>query len=168
MTLAEVKEYQKAMLADPNNKFNSSAVGKYQIVGTTLKELQSQLELKDTDKFDAATQEKMAEVLLKRRGLDKYMQGTMTAKEFQLALAKEWASIADPRTGKGYYDGQRTAHTTSEVAQAAIARLTNTSTTATPTDQPSPQLPSATEVAKQEASKRQQEKERKTRKKVCF
>lgn len=126
MTLAEVKEYQKAMLADPSNKLKSSAVGKYQIISGTLKELQAELGLKETDKFDAATQDKMAQALLKRRGLDKYTSGQISAEKFQLGLAQEWASIADPRTGQGYYAGQRTAHTTDVMAKKAIAGLSDT------------------------------------------
>ena len=144
MTMAEVKEYQKAMLADPKNKLNSSAVGKYQIISGTLKELQKELGLKDTDKFDAATQDKMGEALLKRRGLDKYTSGKISADKFQLGLSQEWASVADPRTGQGYYAGQRTAHTTDAMAKAAIAGLSNTA--------PQPATPKETS---EEAARRQ-------------
>ena len=141
MTMAEVKEYQKAMLADPKNKMNSSAVGKYQLISGTLKELQKELGLKDTDKFDASTQDKMGEALLKRRGLDKYTSGKISAEKFQLGLSQEWASVADPRTGNGYYAGQRTAHTTDAMAKAAFAGLSGSTPTqtATPVQQTRPQ-----------------------------
>jgi len=127
MSIAEVKEYQKAMLADPKNKWNSSAVGKYQIVGTTLRDLQKELGFKDTDKFDAAMQDKLGEALLKKRGLDKYMSGKMSDSDFQLSLAKEWASVADPRTGRGYYGNQQTAHTSTAAIQAAMSGLSSSS-----------------------------------------
>lgn len=133
MSIAEVKEYQKAMLADPKNKWNSSAVGKYQIVGDTLSSLQKELGFKDTDKFDAAMQDKLGEALLRRRGMENYLSGKMTGEKFQLGLAQEWASIADPRTGRGYYGNQQTAHTSTADIQSAMGRLFMPSSTAAQT-----------------------------------
>jgi hypothetical protein len=68
MTLAEVKEFQGKMLDNPNNKWNSSAVGAFQIVRTTLNDMQHRLGLKDTDKFDEATQQKLASEIHKQQG----------------------------------------------------------------------------------------------------
>lgn len=123
MTLEEVQAYQKKMLADPKNTLNSSAVGKYQVISGTLKDAMKDLQLDPTQKFDQQTQDKIGEYLLKRRGLDKLQKGQISPEEFQLGLSKEFASVADPRTGMGYYAGQRTAHTTSAQIQAAISGL---------------------------------------------
>jgi muramidase (phage lysozyme) len=121
MTFAEVKAYQKEMLKDPKNKLRSSAVGKYQFISGTLAELQKKMGISDDAKFDAETQDKMGEMLLKRRGLDKFKSGKMSQDEFQTGLAAEWASIADPRTKKSRY-GQHVGTTDSQIKDS-IARL---------------------------------------------
>ena len=48
MTLAEVKAYQKELLRNSGG-MNSSAVGKYQIVGKTLRGLQEQMKLRSEE-----------------------------------------------------------------------------------------------------------------------
>jgi len=123
MSMAEVKAYQKKMLADPKNTLNSSAVGKYQFISGTLAELQKEAGLKDTDTFDAATQDRFGEMLLKRRGLDKYQKGLMSPDAFQGGISKEWASVADPTTKKSYY-GQHTGTSDADIKAAleGIAR----------------------------------------------
>jgi muramidase (phage lysozyme) len=123
MTIGEVKEYQHRMLADPKNRMNSSAVGKYQIVGDTLKELQRRYHISDDAKFDAAMQDKLGELLLKMRGLDKVKSGKMSDSQFQHNLSLEWASVADTN-GLGHYGGQQ-AHTSTSQIQAAIASAKN-------------------------------------------
>jgi muramidase (phage lysozyme) len=127
MTFAEVKEYQKKMLADPKNTQNSSAVGKYQFISATLAETQKKLGISDDAKFDAAAQDKMAMVLLKRRGFDKVKSGNATQEQidkFQEGLAAEWASIADPRTKRSKYNQH--VGTTDEQIKVALSRLTAT------------------------------------------
>ena len=99
MTLGELKEYQKVLLKN-SGKLNSSAVGKYQIVGTTIREMQKRLKLGDDVVFSSDVQDKMAVELLKGRGLNKYLSGNMSARDFQANLYHEWASIAHPDTGK--------------------------------------------------------------------
>lgn len=107
MTVGEVKEFQLQMLRNPKNKWNSSAAGKYQIVRTTLMNLQRQMGFSDNQIFDAAFQDRLAIQLLKGRGLDSYLSGNMDQDKFQVALSKEWASIANPNTGRSFY-GQAT------------------------------------------------------------
>ncbi|WP_062223982.1 hypothetical protein [Aureimonas sp. D3] len=70
MTLNEVLALQKKMLAHPDNKFNSSAVGRYQIVSKTMRGLMGEMGLTGEEFFDAAMQDRMAEQLLRRRGND--------------------------------------------------------------------------------------------------
>jgi muramidase (phage lysozyme) len=121
MTLSEVQAHQKKMLADPKNTMNSSAVGKFQVVSGTLKDAMKDLGLDPNQKYDQKTQDMIGEYLLKRRGLDKLRSGEISAEQFQLNTSKEFASVADPRTGQGYYAGQRKAHTTTADFQAAVA-----------------------------------------------
>ncbi len=105
MTLGEIKKLQSQMLAHPKNKWNSSALGQYQLVGKTLRSVQSEMGLSDDVLFDEKTQDAMAMHLLKRRGYDDWMAGKISDAKFMNNLAKEWASL--PTTaGKGYYDGQ--------------------------------------------------------------
>lgn len=68
MTLGEVKQLQKQMLNDPANKFNSSALGRYQITRQTIRDFQGRLNLPDSTKFDAATQDRIAIAILKQTG----------------------------------------------------------------------------------------------------
>jgi muramidase (phage lysozyme) len=68
MTLDDVMALQGRMLADPSNTFNSSAVGRYQITRSTLRDLMSQLGLKGTDTFDPAMQDRLANELIRQSG----------------------------------------------------------------------------------------------------
>lgn len=68
MTLDEVYDFGRQMLAHPDNNFNSSAVGRYQIVGNTLRDLQARLNLPGSTLYSAAVQDRMAHELIKRRG----------------------------------------------------------------------------------------------------
>lgn len=74
MTLNQVRELQKQMLANPANRAKygngkgSSALGRYQIVGQTLQGLMEEMGLTGNELYDEAMQDKMAARLLGRRG----------------------------------------------------------------------------------------------------
>lgn len=70
MTLKEVLELQKKMLADPNNTKNSSAVGRYQITSQTLRDFMGQLGLSSDTIFDKATQDRIAQAIIRSTGGD--------------------------------------------------------------------------------------------------
>lgn len=70
MTLNEVLQLQKEMLRHPDNTFNSSAVGRYQIVSITLEDLMGQMGLTGNELFSPALQDQMALQLINSRGLD--------------------------------------------------------------------------------------------------
>lgn len=106
MTLGEIKALQRKMLAHKDNEWNSSALGRYQIVGKTLRKLQSQMGLGDDVRFDEKTQDAMALQLLKGRGYDKWKAGKMSDEDFMDNLAQEWASVPT-RNGTGYYGNQK-------------------------------------------------------------
>lgn len=118
MTIGEVKLLQQQMLASQaGNEIISSAVGKYQLISSTLKEQQKTLGLSDDFVFDAATQDLFGLSLLEKRGYNDWIEGTISDDQFQKNLAKEWASIADPDTGMSYY-GQRVGTTSTQIKEA--------------------------------------------------
>lgn len=117
MTLDEIDALQTKMLAHPKNRWNSSALGRYQIVRTTLRRIKKALGLTGRERFDAHMQDRMACFLLGSRGIDQWLAGKMSEDALINALAKEWASL--PTTsGKGYYSGQRASVTVAEVREA--------------------------------------------------
>lgn len=106
MTLDQVDKLQTDMLSHPDNTMNSSAVGRYQVIRTTLRGLRQEMGLDPDALYDKAMQDKIAMHLLERRGLSRWQAGEMSDAEFMDSLAKEWASLPT-RTGKGNYKGQR-------------------------------------------------------------
>lgn len=130
MTLGELREYQKSMLRDPSNQHNSSAAGKYQIIGSTLfgknfgkGGLYGQMGLNDDMKFTPELQDKMAIKLLEGRGLKQFLAGKMTLEQFQDKVAKEWASVANSK-GKGEYENlNNRVHTFSHEIQSGLNEM---------------------------------------------
>ncbi|MDZ7874367.1 MAG: hypothetical protein U5N27_15280 [Rhizobium sp.] len=99
MTLNEVLALQQRMLAHPGNSYNSSAVGRYQIVGKTLRSLMDEMSLSGDRLFDEDTQDELARALLRRRGND------------PAALRNEWEGLrrVDDGTISNAYGGTPTA-----------------------------------------------------------
>lgn len=122
MSLAEIDALQTKMLKHPANKMNSSALGRYQIVRTTLRKIKKAMELVDSLKFDAKTQDFCCLYLLNGRGLANYMVGTLSEDAFMTNLAKEWASIPTPK-GSGYYDNQSKTPVTPAQVRAVLAEV---------------------------------------------
>lgn len=86
MSLKEIDALQTKMLADPSNNFNSSAVGRYQITRTTLRDLMKQQGLTGDEKFDPAMQDRLAMMLIKQR-----VTGTVAS--MQRGFSGTWDSI---------------------------------------------------------------------------
>lgn len=116
MTLQEIDALQTRMLKHPKNHFNSSALGRYQIVRTTLRAIRKTLKLSPSALFDAGMQDRCACYLLGLRGIDKYLAGRLSEDTLINNLAHEWASLPTP-TGKGAYAGQNVAVTPDRVRQ---------------------------------------------------
>lgn len=138
MTLAGVDALQTQMLRHPKNTWNSSAVGRYQIVRTTLRNIKEDLRLKDGYVFDPEMQDRMACFLLGVRGIDEYLEGQMSEDELINQLAREWASL--PTTSdKGYYGGQHAAVKATEVRRVLKLVRQRVGTSAPPkAPQPAP------------------------------
>jgi muramidase (phage lysozyme) len=83
----------------------STAVGKYQFIYKTLKELQKSYKIPLDANFNGELQDYLAELLLKRRGLDDFLKGSLSPEKFMLNLSKEWASLPKDKTGVSYYAG---------------------------------------------------------------
>lgn len=102
MTLNQIDALQTQMLRNPANSFNSSALGRYQIVRTTRRGLQDEMGLSGNELFDADLQDRMGLRLAQRRGAS------------AAGLGNEWASLkgrpADEILSK-YNEGMSTATT---------------------------------------------------------
>lgn len=104
MTLNEVLEMQRQMLADPANTKNSSAAGAYQIVSTTLRGLIEELGLTGNELYSTDMQDRMAQQLLRRRmpqgveGLRNEWEGLQNVSPavIQQALGQQSIARTDP------------------------------------------------------------------------
>lgn len=125
MTVAEVMRWQEDYVAQGKA---SSAVGRYQFIGTTLKGLVRQLRIDPQAKFNEALQDRLAIALIERRGAHAFVQNKMSREQFAANLAKEWAAL--PRVigdnpSESYYagDGLNEARIQIEEIFAAIDSL---------------------------------------------
>ena len=100
MSIAEVMEYQKSTGAERG----SSAIGKYQFMRATIQDLIKRGVISPDDKFDAATQEKMAMALLEQSGYSKYKSGQLSANAFADKIAGVWAAMPT-ESGQSMYAG---------------------------------------------------------------
>lgn len=97
--------------------YRSSAAGRYQFMNATLKDLKRSEKLAGREVFTPALQDRLGLALLRRRGFDGFMAGTIGLNAFGLGLAKEWASfpvLADTKgahravkRGETYYAGDK-------------------------------------------------------------
>jgi conjugal transfer mating pair stabilization protein TraG len=104
MTISQVFDLQRDML---NKGKESSAVGRYQYIGSTLREMVKGLGIDpDTTKFDEKTQDNIAVTDMRRRcGLDAWLAGKQSDEDFLNRLSRVWASIPNTRTGGSFYAG---------------------------------------------------------------
>lgn len=112
-------------------RFGSSAAGAPQFMRDTLKGLKAQAKLTGREKLAGDMQDRLALMLLMRRGYADFVAGRKTRIAFGLALAQEWASfpvLADCqgahrglKRGQSYYSGDRLNHAlTSPAAVEAV------------------------------------------------
>ena len=105
MSIADVLSWQEDFIAAGHP---SSAVGRYQIISTTLKSLVQQLDIDTNQPFNETMQDKMAVALLERRGATEYVNNQIDERQFAAELAKEWAalpSVVGDRPEQSYYAG---------------------------------------------------------------
>lgn len=112
MTVNEVLSWQVS--SNPPGP-DTAAAGAYQIIRPTLMGLVKSMGLSGDELFDKDLQDRMAISLMKGRGLDKFLAGTMDGDSFANKMAREWASLPvlkeDRRgrrsiaIGQSYYTG---------------------------------------------------------------
>lgn len=104
MTLAQVMQWQRTENAKGNNY---TAVGKYQFIPKTLRGAIEALGLNpETTKFTPEIQDRLAEHLLKVRGIDDFISGKISKEQFANNLALEWAglpAVSGDNAGKSAY-----------------------------------------------------------------
>lgn len=122
LTVGELQDLQHRPRHDPERVF---AVGKYQIIPSTMDAAVRRLALQREEPFTPAVQDRIfSEYLLKEKqpAVRDFIMGApdATLEQAQHGLAKEWASFGDPRRdGRSYYGGANRAHIT--LAQSADA-----------------------------------------------
>ncbi|MEX3315670.1 hypothetical protein [Sulfitobacter sp. PS-8MA] len=144
MTIGQVLAWQDSI--DP--LYMSEAAGKYQIMEDTLRGLYREAGMTTSSMYDEAGQDQLGVALLKRRGLDDYMSGRISAEKFANSLAKEWASlpvVSGPKKGRSYYggDGLNKSH----VSVAEFMNAVKAIRTAPPAPQLKPQTPPKKETS---------------------
>lgn len=117
MTVQQVRNWQDDSVRAGSA---SSAVGKYQIIRSTMDLLIARGVLRRGELFNREAQERAGRFLLERRGLDEYQAGQIDDREFGQRLSQEWASLpavfsdrgGRPAQGQSYYagDGLNSAH----------------------------------------------------------
>ena len=125
MSVADVMKWQADFVAAGSP---SSAVGRYQIINTTLKGLVRDLSIDTNQKFDRSMQDRMAIALFERRGSIAYVNNELTAEEFAASLAKEWAAlpkVIGDNPDSSYYanDGLNSSRTKPETILGVVAQL---------------------------------------------
>ncbi|WP_445684551.1 XVIPCD domain-containing protein [Xanthomonas hortorum] len=124
MTVSDVMDSQALPRGDEDRLF---AVGRYQVIPSTMSAAVDKLGLDRSHAFTPEVQDQVFSDYLithKKSDVRNYITGEpgSSLHDAQNALAQEWASIADPDTGKSYYDkpggSNHASITSAETAQA--------------------------------------------------
>jgi hypothetical protein len=105
-TLGELKAFQSR---GRDNAGQLWAIGRYQIIPSTLKGIQTRLGLPDSTVFNQATQDKMAlDLLNERHDIKNYLQGSVddsqtSLEKAALQVAMIWSSVGVPFRTQGRY-----------------------------------------------------------------
>jgi hypothetical protein len=130
-TIGEIKNFQSRQ-RDANGQL--WAIGRYQIIPTTLKGVQKTLGLTDNTKFNESVQDQMGYALMiQRANLKNYLSGVsadtkQNRQNASLDLAKIWSSIGVPYATNGrsynqsYYSSDR-ASVDTELIQEKLQEL---------------------------------------------
>jgi hypothetical protein len=128
MTIRDIMALQSL---PPGNSQRLFAVGKYQVIPVTMRGAVAALGIGADEKFGPSLQEKVFRDYLiadKRPNVKRFITGQSNDLfAAQLALALEFASVADPNTGRSHYGGSggnRASIKTAETAAALNAERT--------------------------------------------
>lgn len=141
MTISQVYNLQDQMKARGQE---STAVGGYQTIQSTLKGVVSQLGFDpNTTKFTPQVQDQIGYKLLQNRGWNNYKNGKWTPDQIMDNLADEWAALPKA-SGKSAYEGvgsNRATASRDQFASLFKAPVQATSESSTPASQRSTALP---------------------------
>jgi len=119
MTVKEILQFQASG--------DLYAAGRYQIIPQTMPGAIQYAGVNLDEQFSEELQDRLAIGLIagKRPHLDKYLRGEHNDLQgAMIALAKEWASFPDPRTGRSFHHGtgnNRSSHSVEQVSATLIA-----------------------------------------------
>lgn len=131
MTIGEVVDAQRSW----SKNHGSSAAGGYQFMRATLQGLAAELGLSGSQRLDPDLQDRLGFHLLKRRGYEAFMAGSISRTEFGKRLAQEWASFPvlaptkggtrQVQRGQSFYagDGLNKALVKPETVEALLDRV---------------------------------------------
>ncbi|MFQ6311455.1 peptidoglycan-binding domain-containing protein [Lysobacter capsici] len=129
MTVSELMRRQRLHETNPGHPEELFAVGKYQMTPETMREAVAKLGIDGNTPFTPELQDRLFSDYLvdeKRPDVRAYITGAggeQDLKAAQLALAREFASVADPATNKSYYDGDAGGNSASITAAQSAAAL---------------------------------------------
>ena len=99
MTLSDIFEWIRATPGQPH------AIGRYQIIPSTLAELTGRLEMPLGTRFSPDVQDEFAAELFRTAGLSEWLSGMVTDEAFMDNLARIWAGLP-LESGLSAYDGK--------------------------------------------------------------
>lgn len=109
---------------DGNDKRRVFAAGRYQVIAPTLRAAVKKMGLTGEEKFTPELQDRIFNEALMPPAARDYITGKSTNKQAALvAMAQQWRSVADPRTGKTYADAGAKANKASITAEEMSAAL---------------------------------------------
>ena len=127
----KLTQYTIAQIIDLQNRGLLNAVGRYQMIPSTLNLMVTQTKIPKTQLFNESNQDKLGTALIdiKRPFISQYLNGKVQDTSANLTKAvyetsKEWSSVANPYTGVSYYPKDK-ASTTAEQARLALKEQRN-------------------------------------------
>jgi len=102
LTLDEVRTIQQQLLEAGNG---GSAIGRYQLIPSTLEDLTERLGLSGSEQFTPALQDRLALVLARDAGVDAWMSGALPTDVFAYNLSKIWAGLPKDASNESYHQG---------------------------------------------------------------
>ncbi len=99
-SLGDIDAYQTRVREMPGYPHKAVPVGKYNLTQQNLNDIKKNFRVSDDVLLGGDLQERIGRQLLRKRRLDAYLAGNLSAQDFQRNLMKEWVSLPDPVTGK--------------------------------------------------------------------
>ena len=95
LTIQQIFDLQGKILGHPKNTLDSTAVGKWQMTRTNIKDLmdRGQVDIQPTDKFTPEVQDKLFMASMEKRGLSNFLAGNITKDKFMAELRAEWQGL---------------------------------------------------------------------------